>query len=155
MVTVRASTLRDELLNGEIFTTLREAQVLIESWRRYYNAVRPHSSLGYQPPAVDGNDLYGGGVNIAACLEAEAPAGGILISSMVHEAVSDGRLNAETPSGRRAHCSPSRYAVFTGSERSSSMVNPNCLDQIRPVRVSSWDQRRASWTRRVSCGLIH
>ena len=45
------SKLRDELLNMEIFTTLREAQVLIEQWRRHYNAVRPHSSLGYQPPA--------------------------------------------------------------------------------------------------------
>ena len=39
------SKLRDELLNGEIFTTLREAQVLIASWRRHYNAVRPHSGL--------------------------------------------------------------------------------------------------------------
>jgi transposase InsO family protein len=45
------SKLRDELLNGEIFTTLCEAKVLIESWRRHYNAVRPHSSLGYRPPA--------------------------------------------------------------------------------------------------------
>jgi len=40
--------LRDELLNGEMFTTLREAEVLIEAWRRHYNAVRPHSSLGYR-----------------------------------------------------------------------------------------------------------
>jgi putative transposase len=47
------SKLRDELLNGEIFTTLREAQVLIENWRRHYNAVRPHSSLGYCPPAPE------------------------------------------------------------------------------------------------------
>lgn len=47
------SKLRDELLNGEIFTTLYEAQVLIESWRRHYNAVRPHSSLGYRPPAPE------------------------------------------------------------------------------------------------------
>ena len=47
------SKLRDELLNGEIFTTLREAQVLIESWRRHYNAVRPHSSLGCRPPAPE------------------------------------------------------------------------------------------------------
>ena len=45
--------LRDELLNGEIFCTLKEAQVLIESWRRHYNAVRPHSSLGYRPPAPE------------------------------------------------------------------------------------------------------
>ncbi len=45
--------LRDELLNGEIFYTLKEARVLIESWRRHYNAVRPHSSLGYRPPAPE------------------------------------------------------------------------------------------------------
>ena len=45
------SRLRDELLNREIFDTLREAQVLIERWRREYNHVRPHSSLGYGPPA--------------------------------------------------------------------------------------------------------
>ena len=43
--------LRDELLNGEIFYTLKEAQVLIERWRMQYNRVRPHSSLGYRPPA--------------------------------------------------------------------------------------------------------
>jgi len=45
--------LRDELLNREIFTTLGEAKVLIEQWRREYNQVRPHSSLGYQPPAPE------------------------------------------------------------------------------------------------------
>ena len=44
-------TLRDELLNGEIFYTLREAKVLIERWRWEYNHVRPHSSLGYRAPA--------------------------------------------------------------------------------------------------------
>jgi len=43
--------LRDELLDREVFYTLREAKVLIERWRRLYNAVRPHSSLGYRPPA--------------------------------------------------------------------------------------------------------
>jgi transposase InsO family protein len=40
--------LRDELLNGEIFYTLREAQIVIESWRRHYNAIRPHTSLGFR-----------------------------------------------------------------------------------------------------------
>ncbi len=45
--------LRDELLNGEIFYTLKEAKVLIEAWRRHYNTVRPHSSLGYRPPAPE------------------------------------------------------------------------------------------------------
>ena len=43
-------SLRDELLNGEIFYSLAEAEVLIEAWRRHYNTVRPHSSLGYRPP---------------------------------------------------------------------------------------------------------
>ena len=43
--------LRDELLNTEIFHTLKEAKVLIERWRQHYNTIRPHSSLGYRPPA--------------------------------------------------------------------------------------------------------
>ena len=43
--------LRDECLNGEIFYSLREAQVAIEKWRIHYNTKRPHSSLGYRPPA--------------------------------------------------------------------------------------------------------
>jgi transposase InsO family protein len=45
--------LRDELLEGEIFYSLREAQVVIEGWRRHYNAVRPHASLGYRAPAPE------------------------------------------------------------------------------------------------------
>lgn len=45
--------LRDELLTGEIFFTRREARIVIESWRQHYNAVRPHSSLGYKPPAPE------------------------------------------------------------------------------------------------------
>ena len=43
--------LRDELLNGEIFYSLKEAKVVISQWRHHYNTVRPHSSLGYRPPA--------------------------------------------------------------------------------------------------------
>ena len=45
--------LRDELLNGEIFYTLKEAQILIECWRQEYNTMRPHSALGYKPPAPE------------------------------------------------------------------------------------------------------
>jgi len=45
--------LRDELLNREAFTTLEEARVLIEQWRREYNQVRPHSALRYKPPAPE------------------------------------------------------------------------------------------------------
>lgn len=44
---------RDELLNCEIFDTLTEAKVLVERWRREYNRFRPHSSLGYKPPAPE------------------------------------------------------------------------------------------------------
>ena len=44
---------RDELLNGEIFYSLREAQIIIEEWRRHYNTKRPHSALGYRPPAPE------------------------------------------------------------------------------------------------------
>jgi len=45
--------LRDELLDGEIFYSLKEAKVVIESWRRHCNTVRPHESLGYKPPAPE------------------------------------------------------------------------------------------------------
>ena len=45
--------LRDELLNSEIFYSLREAQVIIERWRMHYNTKRPHSALGYRPPAPE------------------------------------------------------------------------------------------------------
>ena len=45
--------LRDEFLNGEIFYNLQEAKILIEAWRRQYNTIRPHSSLGYRPPAPE------------------------------------------------------------------------------------------------------
>jgi len=44
---------RDELLNGEIFYTLKEAQIVIEQWRIHYNTKRPHSALGYRPPAPE------------------------------------------------------------------------------------------------------
>lgn len=43
--------MRDELLNGEIFDTIPEARVITERWRKTYNTIRPHSSLGYRPPA--------------------------------------------------------------------------------------------------------
>jgi putative transposase len=45
--------LRDELLNGEIFYSLKEAKIVIENWRHHYNTVRPHASLGYRAPAPE------------------------------------------------------------------------------------------------------
>lgn len=44
---------RDELLNGEVFYSLKEAQIIIEEWRKHYNTVRPHSALGYRPPVPE------------------------------------------------------------------------------------------------------
>ena len=59
--------LRDELLNRELFDTLKEAQILIEWWRQEYNTIRPHSALGYRPPAPEsitlalvGDEPFGG-----------------------------------------------------------------------------------------------
>ena len=47
------SKLRDEFLNGELFYSMKELRVLAERWRVHYNTVRPHSSLGYRPPAPE------------------------------------------------------------------------------------------------------
>ena len=47
------SKLRDEFLSGEIFYSIKELRVLAERWRVHYNTVRPHSSLGYRPPAPE------------------------------------------------------------------------------------------------------
>ena len=58
--------LRDELLNGEIFYTLKEARVLIERWRQHYNRVRPHSSLGYRPPPPEATLLKPASLRSAA-----------------------------------------------------------------------------------------
>jgi transposase InsO family protein len=45
--------LGDELLKREVFYSLLEARVIIEAWRRHYNTIRPHSALGYRPPAPE------------------------------------------------------------------------------------------------------
>ena len=58
--------LRDELLNGEIFSTLQEAKVLVEQWRLDYNTIRPHSSLGYRPPAPQSIAPIGGSLAMPA-----------------------------------------------------------------------------------------
>jgi putative transposase len=47
------SKMRDEFLNGEIFYSIKELRVLAERWRKHFNTVRPHSSLGYKPPAPE------------------------------------------------------------------------------------------------------
>ena len=48
---ISLQSFRDELLNGEIFYSLKEAQVVIGLWQEHYNTVRPHSALDYRPPA--------------------------------------------------------------------------------------------------------
>ena len=69
--------LRDELLNREIFYTLKEATILIEQWRRHYNGVRPHSALGYRPPAPETIALPGMGLSINSWSSLET-SGGLL-----------------------------------------------------------------------------
>ena len=56
--------LRDEILNGEFFYTVTEAKVLTERWRRHYNRFRPHSSLGYRPPAPEAVEIRMHGTDI-------------------------------------------------------------------------------------------
>lgn len=63
--------LRDELLNGEVFYSLKEAKIVIEAWRRHYNTARPHGSLGYRPPAPE--ILFSNTVPCAAGLAETAP----------------------------------------------------------------------------------
>jgi transposase InsO family protein len=43
----------DELLNGEVFYTLKEAKIIIEEWRKHYNTKKPHSALGYRPTVAE------------------------------------------------------------------------------------------------------
>jgi transposase InsO family protein len=50
--------LRDELLNGEIFYSLKEARIVTAQWRKHYNTIRPHSSLGYRPPAPQASNPF-------------------------------------------------------------------------------------------------
>jgi len=73
-------TLRDQLLNGEIFYTLREAKVLLERWRCHYNQVRPHSSLGYRPPAPE-TTLPGGPGSASLRLDLQAGSSSALAST--------------------------------------------------------------------------
>ena len=47
------SNMRDEFLNGEVFYSIKELRVLAERWHKHYNTVRPHSALGYRPPAPE------------------------------------------------------------------------------------------------------
>lgn len=53
MVELLEAGQRDELLNEEVFTNLTETKIIFEQWRREYNEVRPHSALGYRPPAPE------------------------------------------------------------------------------------------------------
>jgi putative transposase len=59
--------LRDELLNGEVLDTLDEARVLVETWRKAYNRIRPHSSLGYRPPAPEAHEVVKITLGLAQC----------------------------------------------------------------------------------------
>jgi putative transposase len=81
--------LRDELLNGEIFYSLAEAKIIIESWRRHYNTRRPHSSLGVSPPGSRGELVAG--FAIPRCFAGHAGLGAKTDHAL--------RLNANHPIG--------------------------------------------------------
>ncbi|MGZ8839454.1 MAG: integrase core domain-containing protein, partial [Candidatus Aminicenantales bacterium] len=55
------------LLNGEVLDTLEEAKVLVETWRKAYNRIRPHSSLGYRPPAPEAHLVGKLNLGLAQC----------------------------------------------------------------------------------------
>ena len=59
--------MRDELLNGELLDTLEEAKVLVEGWRKIYNRIRPHSSLGYRPPAPEAHVVEKFTIGLVPC----------------------------------------------------------------------------------------
>jgi putative transposase len=59
--------MRDELLNGEVLDTLDEVKVLVEAWRKTYNRIRPHSSLGYRPPAPEAHVVDKFTLGLALC----------------------------------------------------------------------------------------
>lgn len=67
--------LRDELLNGEIFQSLREAQILIVQWRRHNNTVRHRSALGYRPLAPERHHPVGPEGSDAATLKPDRSVG--------------------------------------------------------------------------------
>ena len=81
--------LRDELLDGEVFYTLREAQIVIESWRRHYNTRRPHFSIGYQTPAAYAAQLTATGRSAAQW--------GSSTARPVAPTAPQGAINAVTP----------------------------------------------------------
>ena len=88
--------LRDECLNGEIFYSLKEAQIVIEKWRVEYNTRRPHSALGYRPPAPAALRAANGGSPVAygslrSAIRKPCSVGGCAINSLT-------RPGTKTPS---------------------------------------------------------
>ena len=94
--------LRDELWNVEYFESLKEAQVLVERWRRAYNQRRPHSALGYRPPAPEATFPSSQAL-------APVPRSGLQRCSQLSERsipLRDSRLHPSTLSGSPTSCSP-------------------------------------------------
>lgn len=75
--------LRNELLNGEIAYTLREAKVLIEQWRHHNNTVHPHSASGYRPPAPDANVQPAGSAPLGSLASLRPLAGRLSVFGLI------------------------------------------------------------------------
>jgi len=78
---------RDELLNGELFYSLREVQILIEQWRVHYNTIRPHSPLGHHPPCAGKHRANGPEAGHALTIKSDHPIGAHKVKPMLNDSV--------------------------------------------------------------------
>ena len=139
--------LRDELLDGEIFYTLREAQIVIESWRRHYNAVRPHAALGYKAPAPE---VFVPA--LAACLTPLANGFGLPEAPHALGALGDPKSHG---SGARRSGSPQPRRRSRLYQRASSLIYASPVAQWSPrLRRAAGSGRRRCCRRSCSSGQL-
>ena len=120
--------LRDELLDGEIFYSLEEARVIIEGWRRHYNAARPHSSLGYRPPAPEA-------VVPSARPPAQprpAPAGALTVADTPRMNQQSNRTTEVGQVRRRSHGGSRRIRPLVGAAATTHSVDCRPAGDGRP-----------------------
>ena len=138
--------LRDELLNGEIFYILKETKVVIERWRQEFNRLRPHSSLGYRPPASE--TIWLKPAPLPSCPKTQTN------SRLARRAVFDRhRLVASPSSGAcRRRCRRFGFPVRAGKTPSSNGMPRSRAETWIQARAAHGPER-ASWLRRGSPGL--
>jgi putative transposase len=123
--------MRDELLNGEVLDTLDEAKVLVEAWRKAYNRIRPHSSLGYRPPAPEAHMV------------------GKFTQGLVHSCGAGQDSNGFGESQTAGYfISPMKYAYLPSSAGDGTVLNSDVLhrhlSKVRRSAGSDGPPRRGS-----------